>query len=673
MKVRLIGITSHVYRVWSALRAEQANTQWLPKLMNAFTFGGLRRRSAKLANAVESLTWDKAHAADLPLFGAYLDSSRCFDSIKYEDILRLVARLGCTPRVTNAMATWYASQKRTILVKGWPSTAIKPLRGLPQGCPLSVTFCVLWNLSWNSTVAQIMGQYPGTIWQITSSLDDFSLYSQRLEALQKALGWTMVHFEKWQIQLNLSKSSLAVNAKAELTTELQDFQLQQADSCKLLGLTTGPTPTGALILERSGRAQRLLDRLRRLSLPHHLMIKAVSMLVIPLLYGTDHAADITQFTKDLENSIKRSIWGIARTATNWYAAKALCVPSHLVTPQGNRHVTILQNVWALGAQEGLRHQLLHLWHIHRVPRGHGFWTAFVGLLAEAGMKLAENGGVAHQRTGQLWMHLCMPKSSWARQSRRLWRRINLTIAARRLPQIYDYAVDDVDWDASLLTKQLRHPMLDTIQSNSLNTKSRCARHFRAPTSPYCEHGCASEDDFQHRILDCPATQQVRDQCHLDERALLTLRGQPACTTKAAIWVIDPECRQFVLPDRRAWGLWPLPEWIARVLVLPKDKVWYMDITYRKYITGSHPQLKRRWLSARVRGKDAMQWHTYGTTDMASRQVWETDILTLASILAILSLTHSHMCRSMGLLPLRHIFGPYWKQATCPTRTCPAWC
>ena len=639
MKVRLIGITSHVYRVWSALRAEQANTQWLPKLMNVFTFGGLRKRSAKLANAVESLTWDKAHAADLPLFGAYLDSSRCFDSIKYEDILRLAGRLGCSPRVRNAMATWYASQTRTILVKGWASTAIQPLRGLPQGCPLSVTFCVLWNLSWNSRVAQILGQYAGSIWQITSYMDDFSLCSQHLGALQKALGWTQIHFEKWQIQLNLSKSSLAVNAKAGLTTELQEFQLQQSESCKLLGLTTGPTPSGAVILERSGKAQRLLDRLRRLSLPHHLMIRAVSMLVIPLLYGTDHAVDITQCTKDLEASIKRSIWGRARTATNWFAAKALCVPSHLVTPQGNRHVTILQNVWAFGAQEGLRHHLLHLWHIHRVPRGHGFWTAFIGVLAEAGMKLAENGGVAHQRTGQLWMHLCMSKRSWAHQSRRLWRRINLMTAAQRLPRIYDYEVDDVDWDASLLTKQLRHPMLDTIQSNSLNSKSRCVRHFRAPTSPYCEHGCAAEDDFQHRILDCPATQEVRRQCHLDDAALRVLRNQPTCTRSTAIWVLDPVCRNHVLQDNQAWGLWPLPGWIARVLELPKDRVWNIDTAYGASLLGSHPQLRRHWLAARVREEVSMHWETCGTLDMASRQDWEADILTLAGILAILSQSH----------------------------------
>ena len=66
-----------------------------------------------------------------------------------------------------------------------------------------------------------------------------------------------------------------------------------------------------------------LHRLRRLHLPRFLMIKAVSMLIIPLLYGSDHLVDIAQCTKDLEALIKRTIWGTARPATNWFAARAL--------------------------------------------------------------------------------------------------------------------------------------------------------------------------------------------------------------------------------------------------------------------------------------------------------------------------------------------------------------
>ena len=105
------------------------------------------------------------------------------------------------------------------------------------------------------------------------------------------------------------------------------------------------------------------------------------------------------------------------------------------------------------------------------------------------------------------------KEDWAHQSRRLWRRINLRAAAQRLPTVFDIDVDNVDWDTILLTKQLWHPMLDTIQSNALNSKSRCARHFRAPTTPYCEHHCPDHDDFRHRLLTCPATQAVRRRCH----------------------------------------------------------------------------------------------------------------------------------------------------------------
>ena len=148
-----------------------------------------------------------------------------------------------------------------------------------------------------------------------------------------------------QIQLNLAKPSLAVSEYAQVTDELEDFALKRSASRQLLGVTTGPSPEGNLLKERVSKATRLLERLCKLGLAHHLTIKEVASLPIPLVYGADHFESTGDYTKELDSLIKKTIWGVARTATNWHASAALCIPSLTVTPAGSRHVSVCQSIW----------------------------------------------------------------------------------------------------------------------------------------------------------------------------------------------------------------------------------------------------------------------------------------------------------------------------------------
>ena len=122
-----------------------------------------------MANAVEAPTRNNAHAAGrVPLHAAYLDSNRCFDSIKYQDILRLAARLRCAQRAMRLL-TELASASGEVhcyqRVGDGPSLSIA--RTTARLSALCHSACVLWSLSWNSRVAQIMRQFPAILWQVT--------------------------------------------------------------------------------------------------------------------------------------------------------------------------------------------------------------------------------------------------------------------------------------------------------------------------------------------------------------------------------------------------------------------------------------------------------------------------------------------------------------------------
>ena len=207
-------------------------------------------------------------------------------------------------------------------------------------------------------------------------------------------------------------SSLAANEYATSTSDLEQFGSVAVRSCRLLSIHTGWRPTAELIELRCKKARQMLDRLCHLCLSQRLQRKVVAMLVIPLLYEAEYVVS-SSYAKELETRIKRTCWGVARTAataTNWQAACAICLPSHTMTPMGARHMDLCRSIWQIGSHEALRSPLSQLWNCSSMLRPQGLWTSFVTMFADAAMQLMPNG-----------MHLHMSKKGWAHQSRRLWR------------------------------------------------------------------------------------------------------------------------------------------------------------------------------------------------------------------------------------------------------------
>eukprot|EP00971_Amphidinium_carterae_P204896 4066433-Amphidinium_carterae.1 len=150
-KVRLIAVSSHVYRCSGSMRVQQCS-HWLAQITPPTISGGIKGRGTFDILADVALTWHEALQADLNDARAQfahltLDASRCFDTLSYEALIEIAQKVGVPPEVCVPFLTYLRGHKRLLVTKGWLGPTIIPTRGLPQGDSLSVFMCVLWGIA----------------------------------------------------------------------------------------------------------------------------------------------------------------------------------------------------------------------------------------------------------------------------------------------------------------------------------------------------------------------------------------------------------------------------------------------------------------------------------------------------------------------------------------------
>ena len=583
LKYRLIGITSHVYRVWSGLRAMQANNFWISHLIGDCSYGGIPKRSAKQASFADALTWEETHHSGSAYFAAYVDASKCFDNLRYSDLIRVSRALGLSERILAPLEYWYQHHERHIVVGGWKQPAFRPQRGIPQGCPLSVTMAIVWSVTWSSRAVQMLAAEHPAHWSCATYLDDYSFGSSSIDRLQRCLGWTQMHFKEWGICLNLDKSSLVTNRSDE--KEIQGMHLLSADEYCLMGINTGWVVGNAKLEERLQKAKQLTERACLLNLPQGHFQQLASIFLQPQLYGLEFNA-IVPALEQYDRSLRIPLWGKARVSGNWHAILAIDIPSHTCTAMGSRYQRSFATIWTSSTIPSLRTRLLRLWNSQVVPRASGGWAAFVSLLAESSMRLSMGGGIQLALNEDKILHLNMPKSVWQHQARLCWRMMHMGRAARMLPQIYPAMVHLLDWTLTLRPNGRRTAMLGTFQCNAINSASRCHRHFAVACSPLCEHACGEPDDGEHRLTRCEALALARGNLGISEDDLTYLQSLHACHRRAAIWLFPLDYLPWRLPLEQSWRLWPHQEWLQQVngAVLPTSGI-VLTVTYIMNLQG----------------------------------------------------------------------------------------
>ena len=416
LKYRMISISSHIHRTWASLRAAQATRGWLVHVVRGHTFAGLPGKSAKDATLQDAMEWDMAKLEEKDMFAAYLDCSKCFDTLKPCDLLAVAWRMGLSERLCRALQQWYEGHSRTITVKGWLQPAFKTARGVPQGCAVSVLLCALWNSTWSTHMPALLSSGPASLWSCATYMDDFSLMSQSRACLEQALGFTVEHFRLWQVQLNPAKSSLLTNIDREHVEDAHGLQVQRSQ--RLLGIDTGWMGSHETMKQRLMTARQRLNRLMTMPLPQSSYAKLVMTFVCPLLYGLE-LGEIDKDVQKLDVAIKRLVWGKARCAACYPAIMALGIASHKITVQGQRFLNVMRGIWRLGSQDEMRRKLLRLWQSRQLPRSFGLWRAFLQELSKHSLRLNVQGGIEDEHRGEV-LHLNQHRASWLHQVRQIW-------------------------------------------------------------------------------------------------------------------------------------------------------------------------------------------------------------------------------------------------------------
>ena len=471
-------------------------------------------------------------------------------------------------------------------------------------------------------------------WHASVYMDDYSFSAGTIEDIKLILGWTKHHCQVWGVELNERKSSILTNEYGKATVEGASIELAKDATYRLLGVETGWTATGDYLRDRFRHAASLVKRLECVTLPQYLYRKMVATFVMPVLFGMEFL-QVQAGAKELDRTLRKGIWGTSRPSTNWPAAKTYCIQSHLLTAEGARYLQIFRSLWEFATEERSRTQCMRMWNGKLVRRKTGIWYSFLEAVADAKACLLPDGGVRLEESDELFMHLSQSKGSWMHGARQLWRRCNRIASHKSLPAVYPPVQEVVDWSSTRCMASMRNGMLDTIQANALNTKGRVARHYQGDCSRQCEHGCLGEDDFRHRLLECPAAAQLREELGITNTILQRLQLHGEWLAKAAIWTFSDHVKDEMIPFAASCGLWPSPTWLQSLIGASlQDKV-HVIFTFEEWRDGHHPQLRQSAARCGVWGQDQLMLQARSLASTKQRHSWEVEALLLAAVIAIM--------------------------------------
>ena len=139
---RPLTVMSCIWRMWSRRVARHTGI-WMDRWMTPSIFGA-RPCAAASDGALELLM-------DVDLTILTLDQKQCFDRPQLASLRELGSRLGM-PRLALKVSEACAQLERFLFIDGQPTSMLirgGDLRGVPQGCALSVHFCNLAVWAWN--------------------------------------------------------------------------------------------------------------------------------------------------------------------------------------------------------------------------------------------------------------------------------------------------------------------------------------------------------------------------------------------------------------------------------------------------------------------------------------------------------------------------------------------
>ena len=513
-KTRPITVISLLYRLWGKVVSQQILSSWSQTFPAAIT-GFLPGRSSQsmlyhLQAKLEQVQFgiDPHHWS-----GLTLDLVKCFNCLPRQPAKFLLLRLGISEPIVNCWFHSIARLQRWWLVNNQMYPTGRASTGCPEGDTMSVLVMLAFNYLWtsaNQAEESILNAFADNWSYATrnSSLHEpiISYIVQFCDALQikidwlKTWAWSSCQSHRDILQ-RVASQLLPPEVNLKLVTHARELGYIMHYRCQQFRGT---------IKTRHHAALGRLKKLQHSEAPMHVKAQiARASCIVKAMFGAETFALGDRYFTTLRTSIAHALLGPKRNIQTYLAC--MCLSKYLIDPE----LFVIQM-----ALRKAREYLIYatpedaeaFYKVHvtsRLPAAQiiGPAAALKWYIGKLGWTMNRTGSL--QISAFFTLHLCesnfedilqASEDSWMEhvadmmQSRK---------HCRNIPPV-DHVLTRAVFE-KLPEKAKRAVAMQMVGGYMLNNQKQ---HFDNQQSELCEH-CSQPDSLQHRLLQCPATDDVR--------------------------------------------------------------------------------------------------------------------------------------------------------------------
>ena len=333
-KLRLLGITSIVYRAWARTRILDM-ADWTKQWAGDELHGGMKGRSTTTASLKIALELSQAIIDDEGYCGTSLDYTACFDRVDVNLCVELLIQLGMPSCLALTIQAFYANLQKIVKVGSTIAPPFASPAGILQGCPFSALMLAAVMATWvRHAKAQLE---DGEALSLSVYVDDRHLAAPDPATVAKVLAATVEFDRLANGSLNEAKTQIYGTKKVDMTPLTDQMpEATRVDRVWSLGfaLPTGADPDSINIDKVQARVDKAIavaEKARHL--PHDVRVRALECTFPAMLeYGIEFLPHTVANMKRLKSAIHSSIWGTRRNAASPQILWTLLYKGHRLLP-----------------------------------------------------------------------------------------------------------------------------------------------------------------------------------------------------------------------------------------------------------------------------------------------------------------------------------------------------
>ena len=280
--ISLLGIVGKVYARVLLVRLQKLAERVYPESQCGFRTG---RSTIDMIFSLRQLQ-EKCREQNMPLYLAFVDLTKAFDTVSREGLFLALSKIGCPPKLLSLVRSFHQDMKGTVQFDGNLSEPFDICNGVKQGCVLAPT---LFGIFFSMVLKHAFGDANEGIFLRTRSdgrlfslarlraktkvslamirdmlfADDAGIASHTEEELQHLMNRLSAACKKFGLIISLQKTKiLSQGSSVEPTIKIDNYELDVVKDFPYLGSTISESLSlDSEISKRIGKAAGTLSRL----------------------------------------------------------------------------------------------------------------------------------------------------------------------------------------------------------------------------------------------------------------------------------------------------------------------------------------------------------------------------------------------------------------------------